>query len=236
MKYINRIYYYTSKDILVHGSSLDTSDILSRMTIKAIIFDLGGVLLRTANYSSRDQLADRLGMSRHALEEFIFGGESGDRAQRGEITVREHWEVLRKRINCSPEEFQALLDQFFAQDELDQDLVSYVRKLHKSYKTALLSNAWDDLRQVIAQKWHFEDAFDSMIISAEVKLAKPDPRIFKLALERLGVGAGEAILVDDFPRNVKQAKALGLHVIRFQTASQMRSEMDGLLNGSVELE
>ena len=116
------------------------------------------------------------------------------------------------------------------------DLVDYVRKLHKSYKTALLSNAWDDLRQVIAEKWHFEDAFDSMIISAEVKLAKPDPRIFKLALERLGVGAGEAIFVDDFPRNVEQARALGLHAIRFRTAVQMRSEVDGLLNGSGGLE
>ena len=90
------------------------------MTIKAIIFDLGGVLLRTADFSPRDRLAARLGMNRHELEEFIFGGESGDRAQRGEITVREHWDVLRKRINYSPEEFQALLDQFFDRDELDQ--------------------------------------------------------------------------------------------------------------------
>ncbi len=220
----------------MHSSSLTTSDILSRMTIKAIIFDLGGVLLRTADFSPRDRLAARLGMNRHALEEFIFGGESGDRAQRGEITVREHWDVLRKRINFSPEEFQELLNQFFDRDELDYELVDYVRKLHKSYKTALLSNAWDDLRQVIAEKWHFEDAFDSMIISAEVKLAKPDPRIFKLALERLGVGAGEAIFVDDFTRNVDQARTLGLHGIRFQTALQMRSELDGLLNGSGGLE
>ncbi len=203
------------------------------MTIKAIIFDLGGVLLRTADFSPRDQLANELGMSRHELEDFIFGGESGDRAQKGEITVSEHWETLRNRINCSPEQFQALLAQFFAQDELDQELVSYVRKLHKSYKTALLSNAWDDLRQVIAEKWHFEDAFDHIIISAEVKLAKPDPRIFELALGQLGVAAGEAIFVDDFLHNVEAANALGMHGVQFRTALQMRLELEALLNGRV---
>ena len=103
--------------------------------------------------------------------------------------------------------------------------------LHETYKTALLSNAWDDLRQVIAEKWHFEDAFDAMIISAEVGLAKPDPRIFQLALERLGVEADQAIFVDDFERNVEGANALGLHGIQFQTPQQMRFDLDRLLNG-----
>jgi epoxide hydrolase-like predicted phosphatase len=201
------------------------------MTIKAIIFDLGGVLLRTSDFSPRDRLAIRLGMSRHELEEFVFGGESGDRAQRGEITVQEHWENLRSKINCPPQDFKALLDEFFAQDALDQELISYVRMLHKTYKTALLSNAWDDLRQVIADKWLFEDAFDTMIISAEVKLVKPDPRIFRLALAQLGGEASQAIFVDDMRRNIDGAKAVGLHAIQFQTPQQMRFDLEQLLNG-----
>jgi epoxide hydrolase-like predicted phosphatase len=201
------------------------------MTINAIIFDLGGVLLRTADFSPRDKLAANLRMSLHELEEFIFGGESGDRAQRGEITVWEHWENLRSQINCSPQDFKALLDEFFAQDELDQKLIGYVRRLHKTYKTALLSNAWDDLRQVIAEKWHFENAFDEMIISAEVKLAKPDPRIFQLVLDRLSVEASQAIFVDDMQRNVDGAKAVGLHGIQFRTPQQMRFDLERLLNG-----
>jgi epoxide hydrolase-like predicted phosphatase len=201
------------------------------MTIKAIIFDLGGVLLRTADFSPRDQLAARLGMKRVKLEEFIFGGESGDRAQRGEISVQQHWEHLSQQINCSPQEFKALLDEFFAQDELDHAMIDYVRKLHHSYKTALLSNAWDDLRQVIAEKWHFEDAFDVMIISAEVRLAKPDPRIYQLALNELGVEAREAIFVDDMKRNVEGAQEVGLHGIQFLTAQQMQLELDQLLDG-----
>jgi epoxide hydrolase-like predicted phosphatase len=200
------------------------------MTIEAVIFDLGGVLLRTADFSPRNQLAACLNMSRYELENFIFGGESGERAQRGEITVQEHWENLQRQINYSSQDFKALLDKFFAQDALDQELMGYVRWLHKTYKTGLLSNAWDDLRQVIAEKWHFEDAFDAIIISAEVKLAKPDPRIFQLALDRLEVEADQVIFVDDFERNVEGANALGMHGIQFQTPQQMRFELDRLLN------
>lgn len=201
------------------------------MTIKAIIFDLGGVLLRTADFAPRERLAAHLGIKRYELEEFIFGGVSGDRAQRGEITVQEHWDNLRQQINCSPAEFKVLLEEFFAQDEIDNLLIDYVRKLHQTYKTALLSNAWDDLRQVIAEKWHFEDAFDTMIISAEVYLAKPDPRIFQLALDRLDVKAAEAIFVDDMQRNIKGAKEVGLQAIQFQTSQQMRLDLEQLLNG-----
>lgn len=207
------------------------ADILIRMTIKAVIFDLGGVLLRTADFSPRDQLSGRLGMSRYELEEFIFGGESGKQAQSGEITVQQHWENLRRQINYSLQEFSVLLDEFFAQNELDQAMMEYVRKLHQTYKTALLSNAWDDLRQVITEKWHFEDVFDAMIISAEVRLTKPDPRIFQLALERLGVKADQAIFVDDMQRNVEGAKAVGLQAIQFKTSQQMRFDLELLLNG-----
>ena len=76
------------------------SVILIYMTIKDIIFDLGGVLLRTANFMPRESLAAHLNMDRHELEEFIFGGESGDKAQRGEISVQQHWETLQRQLNC----------------------------------------------------------------------------------------------------------------------------------------
>jgi glucose-1-phosphatase len=202
------------------------------MAVKAIIFDLGGVLLRTADFSPRERLAARLGMSRSELEEFIFGGESGERAQRGEITVKEHWQNLCQQINCTADDLKSILDEFFAQDQLDGELMDYVRKLHRSFRTALLSNAWDDLRQVIAEKWHFEDAFDAIIISAEVGVAKPDRRIFNLALERLGVEADQAIFVDDMVSNVNGARAVGMLAIQFLTAAQVRMEVDRLLNVS----
>ena len=207
-----------------------SSDILICMTIRAIIFDLGGVLLRTADFSPRENLAGRLHMSRYALEEFIFGGESGNRAQKGEITIQEHWENLRRQLDYSPQEFKALLDEFFAHDEIDSALIKYLRKQHRTYKTALLSNAWNDLRQVITTKWHFEDVFDIMIISAEVKMVKPDPRIFHLAVERLGVQTSEAVFIDDVKENIEAARKEGLLAIHYQNTQQTLDELNHYLS------
>ncbi len=203
------------------------------MKIRAIIFDLGGVLLRTTDFTPRERLASRLGMSRHELEDFIFGGESGNQAQRGEISVQQHWANLAAQIHYSERDFKSLVDEFFAKDDIDIILLDYVRNLHKSYKTGLLSNAWDDLRQIIGERWHFEDAFDDLIISAEVGLVKPDARIFQMAVERLGVEARQAVFVDDMRLNVEGAKWVGLHGIHFQNSLQMRLDLENLLDHQV---
>ena len=201
------------------------------MTIKAIIFDLGGVLLRTADFAPREQLAARLGMTRHELEDFIFGGESGDQAQRGDISVQQHWDNLGAQLHLPRQEFRKVLEEFFGNDELDLVLLEHIRNLHKTYQTGLLSNAFGDLRQIIHQRWHFEDAFDDMVISAEVGLVKPDERIFKLAVEQLGVEAAQTVFIDDMPRNVNGARQVGLQGIHFQNPLQMKADLDLLLDG-----
>jgi putative hydrolase of the HAD superfamily len=89
------------------------------------------------------------------------------------------------------------------------------------------------MRQVLTERWKIADAFDELIISAEVGIAKPDPRIYHLALERLGVAAGEAVFVDDFLENIDAAQALGLHTVHFRNPDQARTELDHLLDGVV---
>ncbi len=206
-----------------------SDDILARMTIKAIIFDLGGVLLRTTDFSRRELLAARLGMTHPELEELIFWGESGSKAQRGEISVKQHLEYVRSVLNLSQEKFKEVIDTFFADDALDYDLVDYIRSLHCTYKTALLSNAANDLRKQIAEKWHFEDAFDTMVISGEVGMVKPDPQIYRLTLDRLRVQAGEVVFVDDVQPNVDAAVRVGMQGIRFRDAMQVRQDLAALL-------
>jgi len=201
------------------------------MTIKAIIFDLGGVLLRTADFTPRERLAARLGMSRHELAEFIFGGESGDQAQRGDIHVQQHWDNLAAQLHMPRQEFNQVLGEFFGMDELDKSMLEYIRSLHQIYLTGLLSNAFGDLREIISERWHFEDAFDDMIISAEVGLVKPDARIYQLAVEQLGVRATEAVLIDDMQRNVAGAVKAGLQAIHFIDPGQLRLDLDQLLDG-----
>jgi putative hydrolase of the HAD superfamily len=85
---------------------------------------------------------------------------------------------------------------------------------------------------VVAETWKFADAFDEMVISAEVGLVKPDPRIYQLAVDRLGVAPADAVFIDDFSRNVEGAQAVGLHAIHFRNPQQARRELEDLLNGS----
>lgn len=202
------------------------------MTIKAVIFDLGGVIVRTEHYAPRQALANDLGLNLDALEELVFTGESGDHAQLGQITAEEHFENIRRQLGLPPARMQSFQDSFWAGDVLDWDLVNYIRSLHPRYRTALLSNAFSTLRSLITDVWKFADAFDAMVISAEVGLMKPDERIYRLALERLEVLPGEAVFVDDIGRNIDGARRAGLNAIRFKERQQVYRELDELLNGS----
>ena len=71
---------------------------------------------------------------------------------------------------------------------------------------------------------------DVIVISSEEKVMKPDPGIYHIALERLGVQPDEAVFVDDFQHNVEGAQALGMHAIRFVSTSQTLEDLGKLLD------
>ena len=199
------------------------------MAIRTVIWDMGGVFIRTEDPAPRQALAQRLGMERMQLEDLVFDGESGKRAQKGEISFDEHWENLLRILGLPVEARQDFFDQFWGGDYLDRELVDYARQLRKHYKVGLLSNAFGDLRQTVVETWKIADAFDEMIISAEVGMMKPDARIFALAVERLGVAPQEAVFIDDFKHNVKGAQAAGLFAIHFQNSLQVRQDLERIL-------
>jgi len=201
------------------------------MAIRAVIFDLGGVLVRTEDQAPRADLANRLGISREQLYDQIFDSPSAKQATLGVITADQHWENVRQALGLTMERFSAARRAFWAGDRLDMDLVDRIRSLRPRYKTALLSNAWSDLRSYLVERWQIAAAFDELIISAEVGLTKPAPAIYRLALDRLKVQPAEAVFVDDFAENIEGARKVGLHTIHFRSAEQARSELDILLNG-----
>jgi epoxide hydrolase-like predicted phosphatase len=201
------------------------------MPIKAVIFDLGGVLVRTEDRRPRTQLAERLGMTYDDLSAVIFDSPSAQQAQLGEITTAQHWKAVRETLDLSPTEFLDVPEDFWGGDALDRMLVDFLRGLQPDIKTALLSNAWDDLRQIIEDFWRIEDAFDEMIISAEVGLVKPDARIYQLVISRLGVDPSEAVFLDDFPENVVAAREVGLQAIHFKDREQALVDLNHLLDG-----
>jgi epoxide hydrolase-like predicted phosphatase len=200
--------------------------------IRAVIWDLGGVLLRTEDYTSRDKLAEDMGKTRDDLEFLMYGNDSSNQAQSGEISIEKHFSNVRQSLGLTETEMENFLERFWGGDRLDFDLVDYIRSIKNGYKTGLLSNAFENLRHLITQEWKFDDAFDYMVVSAEVGTMKPDPRIYQLALNGLGVEAHEAIFVDDFIRNVEGANAVGLQAIHFRSPQQARADLERILGES----
>lgn len=198
------------------------------MTIHAIFFDIGGVLARTIDPAPRQRLAARFGMSASTLLELVYGGESGTRAQRGEIPLDQHWQTVCNSLHIPVSDLDAFREEFWGGDVIDQDLIAYLRELHGTYRTGLISNAFGDVRQAVSE-WGFADALDTMVFSAEVGLLKPDPRIFHLALESLDLQPNQAVFIDDFLHNIESARSVGMHGIHFREPEQARDELEQLL-------
>jgi epoxide hydrolase-like predicted phosphatase len=198
------------------------------MTIRAVFFDLGGVIVRTEFQAPRQHLAERLGMEYEGLVRLVFESETSRQASTGLISEEEHWAAVMRRLHLPESQTQVVRDEFFAGDLTDIALLDFMRGLRRKCKVGLISNAWSGLRPWIV-RMKFEDAFDAMTISAEVGVMKPDARIFQIALEKLGVGPTEAVLLDDFLENVAGARAVGMQAIHFARPEQALKELQRLL-------
>lgn len=201
--------------------------------IKALISDFGGVLVRTRTGGSRRALEQRLGLPPNTIEARVFNSDPSLKAMCGAISEEVFWRTLEHeldlpRFGLTWQEFQ---NEFFAEDFLDEELMAFIRRVRPGLKTGLISNAWSGLREVLHTRVPIADAFDAIVISAEEKIAKPDPRIYHIALEQLGVQAAEAIFLDDFSENIDAANALGLIGVHFQSSAQAQHDICALLDG-----
>ena len=194
--------------------------------LKAVIFDMGGVLIRTQNRAGREKWAARLGMEAGPFENLIFNGESGHQAQLGQKTAKAHWDWVGDHFGLSHSELAELRRDFFSGDVLDEVLLAYIGRLRQAgYRLGLLSNAADEVRQTLTEKYPILTNFDGVVISAEVGLMKPDPKIYHLAVESVGVQANEAVFVDDFIENIEGARQVGLQAIHFVDAEKVQQEL-----------
>ena len=193
--------------------------------IKAVIFDVGGVLIRTADHSSRRQWEKKLGLAEWESEQIVFNSEMGHKAQRGEISDAELWQWVGQRLTLSPKRLADFRAGFWAGDVLDEALIEYIRRLRPAYQTAIISNATDGLHDSLTHQHAIADAFDLIVGSAVEKVMKPDPEIYRRALARLGRPPDEAVFIDDFAHNIAAAQALGMAVIHYQPGTDVPAEL-----------
>lgn len=200
-------------------------------SIRAVLWDLGGVILRTFDSEGRRIWEQRLGLPRNGLARLVFEGEAGRKASIGKASTEDVWTWVLGQLSLPEENKGALVSDFWRGDRIDEALVDYIRSLRSRVKTALITNAWPGTRQALEQDWGIADAFDLVVISSEVGTTKPGSQIYRLALDRLGVQAEEALLVDDFVENITGAESVGMRAFLFRTPEQAMAEVSCLLDG-----
>lgn len=194
------------------------------MSIRAIFFDFGGVILRTEYQAPRQQLAERFNMEYEDIDKAVFGSPSAQRASIGEITEQAHWKEIGRRFKLSDADLKSFEESFFAGDVIDHDFLEYIEMLRPKYHVGLISNAWSGLREYITKE-KILPSFDSVTISAEVGAAKPDAKIFQVALDRAKVKPEEAVFVDDFQVNIDACEAIGMKGVLFKSPQDVLKQL-----------
>jgi epoxide hydrolase-like predicted phosphatase len=197
--------------------------------IRAVVFDIGGVLEITPPLGVSEHWEARLGLRpgglRERLREVRAAGEVG--------TISEP--KARRRTGELLGLDDAQVDAFMADvwreylGTLNVELAEYFGGLRPRYRTAMLSNSFVGARSREQRRYRFDELADLIVYSHEVGTSKPDPRIYLLTCERLGVRPAETVFLDDAELAVDGARAVGMQAILFEDNAQAIAAIEARL-------
>ena len=198
--------------------------------IKAIIFDFGRVISAQKPPSLFRSYEMDLGLPSDSINSIMFDSQIWQETLHGRKTLEEFWQAIGPELGLnSSEEIDAFRNRYWADENINTDVLKLIQKLHGHYRLAVLSNAPPGLSQWLAD-WNVLNFFDVVFCSGDEGIAKPDPKAFELTLERLGFKPDEAVFIDDTREHVEAARKLGLQGILFTTAEELENKLDLLLS------
>jgi epoxide hydrolase-like predicted phosphatase len=189
--------------------------------IKAVIFDCFGVLVgrgfdETYRAAGGDPVAD------HDFITDLLG-----QTNLGLISEDVFHEALVAQLHISIGQWQEAVRQA---EQPDYDLLRYIEKLHESYKTAILSNAnVGTINRHIPEEW-IKRCFDTVMVSGELGIVKPDPAIYRQTAKQLAVEPSECVFLDDIEKYLTGAAGTGMQTIRYRNFDQATAELDTLFS------
>jgi putative hydrolase of the HAD superfamily len=209
---------------------LAAADRLAIMAIRAVVFDIGGVLEIAPDLGVGRRWEARLGLPE---------GEVGERLADvwaagaiGTITEDEVHQAISERLSVAREQADAIMADVWEQylGTGNTELIEFTRRLRPRYRTGILSNSFVGARQREQAVYGFEDLVDDIVYSHEVGVSKPDPQIYELTCARLDVRPEEMIFLDDVESNVAGAREARIHGIRYRDNAQAIAEIEALLS------
>jgi putative hydrolase of the HAD superfamily len=202
---------------------------------EGLVVDFGGVLT-TPLQDAMVRFATEIGIELQDFVRVALGAYSGGEDdlvvsfETGKLSEEEFARAFATRINeetgreVDPD---GLVERIFSGLRLEEDMLEAVAATRAhGLKTGLLSNSWGTR---LYPRARIDSLFDAIVISGEVGLRKPDPAIFELVLQRLGVVAARGVFVDDHPGHLSAAAELGMTTVLHRSPSTTITELEGLL-------
>jgi FMN phosphatase YigB (HAD superfamily) len=192
-----------------------------RPPVRAVFFDIGNVLLR---FSSRKVLAKvACAVKRHPLKlaKYLWRSDLGERIERGEIGGEKLYALFQEELGYegSFAQFRLLWCDHFT---LDRGSFAILKRTAAEVPTYLLSNTNALHYDFIRERYAFPGLVRGAILSHELGLRKPDPKIYRKALELSSTAPEETVFIDDLKPNVEAARRVGLQAIRYRGADDLR--------------
>lgn len=196
--------------------------------IKAIIWDNAGVLGFTKGGSFVKLWAERLEVPFGDVIRVLTSPESKE-FDLGNISKDDFFDYVIRDIGL-PEEKKAALEVTIDDFYYDLYLFEYVKGLRGKYILALLSVMPSNVQELTRSYFpEFEATFDHVVVSCDVHMVKPNPKIFQLTLDKIGCRAEEAVFIDDTEENVIAAEKLGIRSILFKDREQALAGLEAIL-------
>jgi glucose-1-phosphatase len=193
--------------------------------IEAIVFDVGGVILRTEDRSGRQTLENKYNLAPGGSEELVFNSAPAAKSTIGKVGQDHIWQNIADELNLTPAEVNEFKQTFWQGDQIDIELIRYLEKQRGIFTTALLSNAWVGMREILADQYQIVEGktVDHILISAELGVAKPDQRIYHILARTINCQFDKILFVDDFIENIEAANQLGIQTIHYQAGMDLIS-------------
>ncbi|ADB50254.1 HAD family hydrolase [Conexibacter woesei] len=207
--------------------------------VEAIVSDFGGVLTTplidafAAFQEARGIPLEALGAAMARAAERDGGVQPLFELEKGTITEQQFVEKLSAALDDvvgRTIELDGFGEAFFSALHPNEQLFSFMRALHgRGYRMAILTNnvrEWEPLWRAMLP---IDEIFELVVDSAFVGMRKPDPAIYELLLERLGVAAEATLFLDDLEVNCDAARALGMGAVHFRETDQAIADVEALL-------
>jgi putative hydrolase of the HAD superfamily len=197
------------------------------LALRAVIFDYGMVLTGPPDPEAHAALVRITGLSATRLDGLYWSYR--DAYDTGELSGQDFWRKIASEAELSLRESAiAELTRWDARMWMteNQAMLAWQLALKQcGLLTAILSNMGDTVHQAMQKQLDWLSRFDVLIWSYQLGIAKPDPRIYRYALEKLGTQPEETLFIDDRQVNVEAAIALGMKGVVFTTVDQLRSDL-----------